>query len=288
MIILFAPYFRVIKDCIAIKKKYEIPLVMLPIFHVKTQRLEQYLIKRFSKFDIIAPSTTMEKDFFVKAGAQNSQFIILGCGLNPEEIIYPLSKSQVIEKYSLPTGFRLCYLGRLNPSKGVLDLIKALKILLDQNINTSLVLAGLTELNTEIIRQDIKKLPLKYQEKIRVISDFPEEDKHSLISAMDIIVLPSLADSFGIVLLEGWINKKPVITCKNSPPSLVVTDAKGGLLYTSANPDELVQEILKLKDDAELYKRLAQNGYNAVINKYTWSNIVDKLIHSVRNHIKKH
>ncbi|MCD6460116.1 glycosyltransferase family 4 protein [bacterium] len=281
VIVLFAPFFRIIKDCIKIRTKYNVPVVVLPIFHIKTQRLEKYIVKLFPHIDIICPSTSMEKDFFVKAGAKSEIFIILGCGLNPEQITYPLTKHQVIEKYNLPSGFRICYLGRIAPSKGVLDLIDAIEILFNKNIDVSLVLAGITVFNTEIIEQRIKNLPRNHQEKIRIISNFAEKDKHSLISVMDIISLPSLADSFGIVLLEGWINKKPVITCENSPPGEVTEDAGAGLCYASGNPAELADSILKLKEDVNLYQKLAQNGYSAVINKYTWSNMVDHLLDAI-------
>ena len=121
-----------------------------------------------------------------------------------------------------------------------------------------------------------------------MIFNIDEADKHSLITCMDVLVLPSIAESFSIVLLEAWINKKPVIACADTPPGAIVDEAQGGVCYKYENNNDLSEKILQIKNDSIAAKKMGENGYRIVMEKYTWHKIVDKLIKIVDTIVDPH
>ncbi len=80
-------------------------------------------------------------------------------------------------------------------------------------------------------------------------------DIPSLLRACDIFVLPSLAEPFGLVLLEAMALGKPVIATRAGGPPEIVEDGKTGLLIAPKNSAELAATISELITDRE--KRLA-------------------------------
>ena len=277
-IILYAPYFRLIYDCLYIRKVKSVPLVTIPLFHTIVQKVEKYQKDLLTTSDIIFTMTILETNTFVANGISPDKMHILGCGLNPEEISYPLCRNEIYKKYNLKNTFNICYIGRLDVDKGVLDLIKAFELISEKTEDVSLVLAGSRIENTVVIMQHIEQLPATIKARIIVIFDLEEADKHSLITCMDVLVLPSIAESFGIVILEAWINKKPAIACADTPPGVIVTEGQGGLCYEYKNNLDLAQKILQLKNNPSVAKTMGENGYRIVNEKYTWDKIVDKFL----------
>ena len=89
--------------------------------------------------------------------------------------------------------------------------------------------------------------------------------------------MPSNVDTFGTVYLEAWACGKPVIACKDCPPSSFIEDGKDGLLVKYGDKYELASSISKLLNSKEMRIKLGKNGREKVLRYYTWD-IVTKRI----------
>lgn len=58
----------------------------------------------------------------------------------------------------------------------------------------------------------------------------------------------------------------------------IVLESDCGLIVNSACPQEIAEAISRLSEDADLRKRLGQNGRRAVFEKYNWENEAEKLV----------
>jgi glycosyltransferase involved in cell wall biosynthesis len=102
------------------------------------------------------------------------------------------------------------------------------------------------------------------------------DEKRDLLAAADIVALPSRTESFGIVFLEAWASRKPVIgACAGAVPDLV-RDGETGLLTPFGNVDALAVAIGRLLADDELARSLAERGHSLAVGRYSWAAVYDR------------
>jgi len=84
-------------------------------------------------------------------------------------------------------------------------------------------------------------------------------------------------------LLEAMAMKLPCITSELANNALGATHNEN--ILSGNNKDEYTQHIIKLMEDANLQKEIAQKGYQFVKENYTWegsTSILEKLITSTQ------
>jgi len=90
------------------------------------------------------------------------------------------------------------------------------------------------------------------------------DDVHRLITAIDVLVLSSIAESFGLVILEGWAAGVPVVATSTDGPSELISHNVNGLLVPVNCPDELADAVCALIRNPDLCARLARAGRERV------------------------
>lgn len=94
-------------------------------------------------------------------------------------------------------------------------------------------------------------------------------DALALIRAADVFVLPSLAEPFGLVLLEAMALSRPVVATCSGGPLEIVEDEATGLLVPPAHPAALGQAILRLLGDPGLAAKMGEAGGARFNAQYT-------------------
>jgi len=127
-------------------------------------------------------------------------------------------RSEIRKKYGIPSdALVIGNLGRLTEEKGNSVLIEAfadfLRFPVAGKDDFYLLLAGGGELES-----NLKKLAkeLKIEDKVIITGVFEEKDKVKFYNCFDLFVFPSLAEGFGIVLIEAMFVGLPII-CSNLP-----------------------------------------------------------------------
>lgn len=100
------------------------------------------------------------------------------------------------------------------------------------------------------------------------------KEKEILFGACEIFCMPSKSESFGLVYLEAWAKKKPVIA---AAISAVEEFLKKNAVYVAfGNIQQTEKKIQKLCDDKNTQKKLGENGYNTLMEMYTFKKIFPK------------
>lgn len=86
------------------------------------------------------------------------------------------------------------------------------------------------------------------------------DDVPALIDLASVVVLPSLAESFGFVLLEAMSLGKPVVASEIGGIPEVVSDGETGLLVPSADPHALADAIARVLLNPEVASTLGRAG----------------------------
>lgn len=97
-----------------------------------------------------------------------------------------------------------------------------------------------------------------------------EDEKRDALAAADIFALPSRTDSFGIVYLEAWLYRKPVIGACTWGVTDVIVDGKDGRLVPFGDVPALADTIAFLADNPDVRAAMGARGEQKVYTLHTW------------------
>lgn len=110
--------------------------------------------------------------------------------------------------------------------------------------------------------------------KVHLLGQLPPEDILSIYRLLDINVLASTMDGFGLVLVEAMAMECPVIATNFGGIPDVVQDGENGFLFENGNIQELQDKIKLLLNDSELRDKFIQNGLETAYKKFTMEKTV--------------
>ena len=90
--------------------------------------------------------------------------------------------------------------------------------------------------------------------------------------------MPSIIETFGMVLIEAMAAGLPIITTDAPGCRDVVSNNYNGILVAPKNPEALAKGILRVIENPGLKNSLIKNGKNSII-KYDWGNIAQEYEH---------
>jgi glycosyltransferase involved in cell wall biosynthesis len=155
-------------------------------------------------------------------------------------------------------NFVIGILGRITHDKGQLEIIQALKVIVPENDNFRVLIVGGLEhsdgANVKqvlVIQQYIQDNNLSNH----VIFSGYREDTANLLELMDILVLPSHKESFGLTVIEGMAASKAIIGANTGAIPEVLDGT--GVLVDPFDPKDIASKILLLAFDEDMRKELA-------------------------------
>jgi glycosyltransferase involved in cell wall biosynthesis len=93
-------------------------------------------------------------------------------------------------------------------------------------------------------------------------------DIPALLQTLDVFVLPSLWESFSLVLLEAMAARLPVVATSVDGNPEAVADGETGLIVPPSTPDALARGILRLLEDPALAHAMGQAGRQRVEREF--------------------
>ncbi|MBN2000455.1 glycosyltransferase family 4 protein [candidate division KSB1 bacterium] len=163
------------------------------------------------------------------------------------------------------------FVGQLDERKGIFCLLNAFKMAASQ-YPARLLLAGEGPMEAEILCF-IKENGLA--DRVFLLGFM--NDVSELYKNMDVFILPSLWEGFGIVLIEAMAAGKPVVTTAVSSMPEIVQHEKTGLVVPVNNAHDLADALLKLMKDRHLARRMGEKGRNRVLQLFTMEKMLDSL-----------
>lgn len=254
------------------------PLIVLPLLHlgepkskIAIRHLLPHKIKAIFDAQAIIVQTPTEKAFWLSAGVDERRVHLVGVGVNIEEVT-----GGSAERFRAKLGLQdnapiVGFLGPFTKDKGVYDLIKAARILWEKGIEFNLILAGNYFGNRKVIGT------LANEAHLYITGPLSEEEKKDFLACIDILAMPSRVESFGLVYLEAWSNRKPVIGAYAGGVPDVISDGVDGLVVPFGDPKALSEALLSLLTDRDRAKRLGEAGFEKVTKNYTWDKIFPRL-----------
>ena len=162
------------------------------------------------------------------------------------------------------------------PSKGTFVLLEAFKLLSEKFKHVKLDIAGMSSKNNDTkIGTFISKNSL--DQKARHHRQISIHEKHQFLRKADIFVLPTLNDTFPLVLLEAMQFGLPVISTFEGGIPEIVEDHITGFLVKQNDVQGLAEKIEILIGDDDLRMKMGGKGRQKFLNEFT----LDKFEHKM-------
>jgi glycosyltransferase involved in cell wall biosynthesis len=112
---------------------------------------------------------------------------------------------------------------------------------------------------------------------VRFVGHVPKADLPELYRRASVFVLPSLADSYGLVTLEAMACGLPVIVTENCGSKEAVREGVDGFVVPIRDPQALATALRRLYDDPD--RRHAMGRVAATrAREFTWERYGDRLL----------
>jgi GT2 family glycosyltransferase/glycosyltransferase involved in cell wall biosynthesis len=255
-----------------------VPFVALPCLHPHDPWAfdNPWMEAELRRAEAVLALTPYERDYLLALGVEPARAHLLGMGIDPPAATVSSSPVELKRRLGLDPDLPLVlFLGRKEEGKGVSTLVAAGRALWDQGQRLALVLAGpetaWSRAQRPTLTKDLDPKRFCYLEQVEPAL------KEELLSHCDIVALPSQAESFGIVFLEGWARGKPVIGGRTGATCSLVSQGEDGLLVTPGDPAELAEALHTLLADRELAARFGEAGRRKALSHFSWERLGNHL-----------
>ena len=163
----------------------------------------------------------------------------------------------------------ILFVGRMEPRKGLIHLLRAFRKLQRDGVRARLLLVG-----TGPGEREARRYVLTRQlDDVEFLGRVSEAQKAQLFKTADIYVSPATGrESFGIVLLEAMSAGAPIICSDIHGYRGVVRRERDGILVEPGNADALAASIRRLIDDPALRAQLSRAGEERA-QLFTWERV---------------
>ena len=157
------------------------------------------------------------------------------------------------------------FIKHLESRYGIQHLIEAIPAVLSQFATARFRIIGDGPLRVALIEQSGR---LGVGDAIDWVGHIPNNQVPSALAEMDVFVMPSLADAFGVSAVEAQAAAVPVVFSDLPGVAEAVADGVGGLAVPPGEPAALAEAICRLLADRELRQRLGRGGRKMVQERF--------------------
>jgi glycosyltransferase involved in cell wall biosynthesis len=168
-----------------------------------------------------------------------------------------------------PDAFLVGNVGRLALQKGQRHLIAAMPLLLERVPRARAIIAGRGDLE-DYLRDLAQEMGVA--DHVHVLG--PRKDVPALMHAIDVFVMPSIWEGFGLVLLEAMAAGRPIVASRVATIPEVVADGETGLLVPASDPLALAEALAELADQPEKAARLGEAGRERLRRQFSLEKMV--------------
>jgi glycosyltransferase involved in cell wall biosynthesis len=245
----------------------------LVIFHQGDLILPKSLINSFLEFifnnmSLIAFALADELATFTQDYAQHSRllprFKNKAQGILPPLPYFEKNQSQFqpdkklksnLDSINKKSALTIGFAGRFVQEKGFDILLKAARIILNKKINLQLVFAGETQIAYEDTFGQSQELIAAVENNLHFLGLLNDNQLVQFYQNIDVFVLSSRSECFGLVQAEA-MSQKTLVIAPNIPGARDPVKKTGfGLLFQPENPESLAEKILELHSNLSKFKK---------------------------------
>ena len=249
--------------------------------HIYRRKWIPRLIARYLTTAFLCVSKSSEEAFFDEKAEEFSRkafrkgrkhFTIYNC-IDIKHNIDPFHESRITNHES-PNTFTLGIVSRLSREKGIDIMIDALPAIIEHHPDIHLLIVG-DGAERDKLQEQAEALGISGH--IEWAGLQPKERLPEFYRQMDLAVIPSRFEGFGLTAIEAMAAVVPVIAANVDGLREVVADGETGLLFESENSDALAKAVCDLLEDDEKRCRFADAGLKRVQERFSYNHYRKKI-----------
>lgn len=265
---------NILNYALTLKKISNSKLLISPCFHPKDPDFQHPIIfKLLNKSDYLLSFTQYEKEQLSKRGVNPKKIVITPLGVDPDFILPK-------DKIKYPVSPNILFIANFSAHKRTETLIDAFQKLSPKYPNLTLTLLGQKTLYWPKIQDKLDSLPLKTRQLIKITFSPSIKAIKDSIDSSTLLCLPSIHESFGMVLVESLARGKTILTTDRPQTKQVAKDLSGHT-FKADDLSDLTQKLDSLLANPSLLKESALLGHSTVKSHYTWDRIVKGILISL-------
>lgn len=205
-------------------------------------------------------------ELFVNLGLAKTKYPFIHHGIDIEEF-----DKEAYRDECKKADQQLIIVGRIELFKGHHYLMEALPLVIEAFPAVKLLVLGEGSEKNNCIERVVKQ---GLQNHVEFLGFKPHP--YSYISHSDVIILPSLFEPFGLVYIEAFALKTPVVAFNTAAGNEIMTDRETALLVDKGNSRALAEKIIYLLKNPEESNKIAERAYTKYKNCFTTSVMIKK------------
>ncbi|NMC46062.1 MAG: glycosyltransferase family 1 protein, partial [Chloroflexi bacterium] len=231
--------------------------------------------------DALIAATPIEKEqLLAYYDADPEKITVLPPGVDLKRF-YPIPQDEAKAVIGIPSNEKvILYVGRIEPLKGIDNLLKAIAFLRKADALTACphyvaIIGGDPDKPRELLDQEMRHLQdlnrrLGLDDMVVFLGKKDQDSLPYYYSASEVVVMPSHYESFGMVALESMACGTPVIATRVGGLQQLVQDGITGLSVPDDDPRSLSEQLMRALCKEGLRDELRKNGLEFAKN-YSWT-----------------
>lgn len=227
------------------------------------------------KADKVERSHALEADEIAAPSKEIGDKLVAEWGLDPAKIShvpYPFTPSKELLKIPVETKTNfITFVGRLEFRKGVVDLARAIPLILHRYPHTKFRFVGSSESspNPKIdMRRYLENLVQPYSGSVEFTGYLPYESIAQVFENTDICIFPSVWENFPCVCLEAMAAARGIVGSKAGGIAEMLNNGDVGRLIPERSPNKIAEAVAELLEDCGLRMRLGAAARERVLTEY--------------------
>jgi D-inositol-3-phosphate glycosyltransferase len=169
-------------------------------------------------------------------------------------------------------------LGRLDQQKGQKELLRSIPLIQQQYPDVYFVIAGDETKGASRFKQELLALiqTLGVEGSVQLLPSM--QDVRIFLSAIDIFVMPSYSETYGLVLIEAMAMEKPVIATNSGGVPEIIRHGQDGFLVPPKNITALAVAILYYLNNQQRRRKFAQNARERAVRVFDATHCMDRIV----------
>lgn len=213
---------------------------------------------QYDRSDLLVCNSEYTRRTFVDAGFEADRLAVVPLGVDPDAF-----RPAPVP----PAAFTVLFVGRFEPAKGAREFAGAVRTLP----------AGCRVIVVGEVRRRHAELLAGIDAEVTWLAHVPHLELAKIYRASSVLVLPSHADGWGLVVVEAMASGLPVVVSDATGASMVITDGVDGHVVPVGDADAVAERLAGLRTDPGRAQAMG-TAARATALDHSWSRYGDRLV----------